>query len=168
MVTITETDGRIAASAAAITDRAGRWSTIQVGRHRRTVPEVADDLRCDWHTVMDAVNAFGAALIDDPYRIRDTTAIGLDEVLFCRLGRFRQRCWSTQIVDVAHGQLCDVVPGRDATCHPTTCHPTTSRCLPPSLPRRVDPPNPHPDDSRWTGATSPKLTPTPTRRAPIP
>ena len=114
VVTFTETDDRIAASAAAITDRAGRWSTIQVGRHGRTVDEVAGELGCDWHTVMDAVNAFGAPLIDDPDRIQATTAIGLDEILFCRLGRFRTKCWSTQIVDVAHGQLCDVVPGRDA------------------------------------------------------
>jgi transposase len=113
-VTFTEIDERIAASAAAITDRAGRWATIQVGRHGRTVAEVADELGCDWHTVMDAVAAYGEVLIDDPDRIGTTTAVGLDEVLFCRLGRFRRRCWSTQIVDVEHGQLLDVVPGRDA------------------------------------------------------
>ena len=63
---------------------------------------------------MDAVVAHGQTLIDDPDRIGSTTAVGLDEVLFCRLGRFRRRCWSTQIVDVAHGQLLDVVAGRDA------------------------------------------------------
>ena len=113
-VTFTETDPRIAAPAAAITDRAGRWATFQVGRRGRTVAEVADELGCDWHTVMDAVNHHGAPLIDDPHRIGATTAVGLDEVLFCRLGRFRTRCWSTQIVDVAAGQLLDVVPGRDS------------------------------------------------------
>ena len=114
VITFTETDPRIAAPAAAITDRAGRWATVQVGRLGRTVAEVADELDCDWHTVMDAVVAHGQVLIDDPARIGATTAVGLDEVLFCRLGRFRRRCWSTQIVDVAHGQLLDVVTGRDA------------------------------------------------------
>lgn len=114
VVTFVETDDRIAVERAAITDRAGRWATFQVGHHGRAVSEVAKDLGCDWHTVMDAVVDHGRALIDDPNRIRTTTAVGLDEVLFCRLGKFRHRLWSTQVVDVARGQLLDVVPGRDA------------------------------------------------------
>jgi transposase len=113
-VTFTETDERIAGSKAAITDRAGRWATVQVGRHGRTVKEVAGDLRCDWHTVMDAVNHYGAPLIDDPLRFAGVVALGLDEILFVRDGPRKRRCWSTQIVDVARGQLLDVVPGRDA------------------------------------------------------
>lgn len=113
VVTFVEVDDRIADQRAAITDRAGRWATFQVGRHGRAVSEVARDLGCDWHTVMDAVVHHGRALIDDPNRIGATTAVGLDEVLFCRLGKFRHRVWSTQIVDVARGQLLDAVPGRD-------------------------------------------------------
>ena len=114
VVTFVEVDDRIAHGRAAITDRAGRWATFQVGRHGRAVSEVAADLGCDWHTVMDAVVEHGRALIDDPNRIGTTSAVGLDEVLFARIGRFRHRVWSTQIVDVARGQLLDVVPGRDA------------------------------------------------------
>lgn len=114
VVTFVEVDDRIADQRAAITDRAGRWATFQVGRHGRAVSEVARDLGCDWHTVMDAVVHHGRRLIDDPNRIGATTAVGLDEVLFFRLGKFRHRMWSTQIVDVARGQLLDVVPGRDA------------------------------------------------------
>jgi transposase len=114
VVTFTEVDDRIAAGRAGTTDRAGRWATVQVGRHGRSVSEVADDLGCDWHTVMDAVSLYGRPLIDDPGRIGDVTAVGLDEVLFCRYGPFRHRQWSTQVVDVARGQLLDVVAGRDA------------------------------------------------------
>jgi len=114
MVTFVEVDDRIAVERAAITDRAGRWATFQVGHHGRSVTEVAADLGCDWHTVMDAVNHHGRALIDDPNRIGQVAAVGLDEVLFCRDGQFRRRLWSTQVVDVARGQLLDVVPGRDA------------------------------------------------------
>ncbi len=114
VITFVEHDERIAAVRAAITDRAGRWATFQVGNHGRAVSEVAKDLGCDWHTVMDAVVHHGRALIDDPKRIGITTAVGLDEVLFCRVGKFRHRAWSTQVVDVARGQLLDVVPGRDA------------------------------------------------------
>jgi transposase len=50
-------DPAIAASRLALTDRAGRWATEQVGRWGRTVKEVADELGCDWHTMMDAVVA---------------------------------------------------------------------------------------------------------------
>lgn len=107
-------DGRIAARRMGLTDRAGRWVTAQVGRHGRSVAEVADDLGCGWHTVNDAVIAYGAALVDDdPGRLGSPTAVGLDETLFCRQGRWRIQRWSTQIVDVDHGVLLDVVPGRD-------------------------------------------------------
>jgi hypothetical protein len=44
----------------------------------------------------------GRGLIEDPNRIGATTAVGLDEVLFCRDGPFKHRLWSTQIVDVAY------------------------------------------------------------------
>lgn len=114
VITFVESDGRIAADRAGITDRAGRWVTFQVGHHGRAVSEVAADLGCDWHTAMDAVNHHGRLLIDDPNRIGKTVAVGLDEVLFCREGKFKHRLWSTQVVDVARGQLLDVVPGRDA------------------------------------------------------
>ena len=118
VVTFVETDDRIAVERAGITDRAGRWATFQVGHHGRAVSEVAADLGCDWHTVMNAVNHHGRRLIDDPNRIGNTIAVGLDEVLFCRDGPFKHRLWSTQVVDVARGQLLDVVPGRNAagTC----------------------------------------------------
>ena len=86
IVTFVESDERIAPDRVAITDRAGRRATFQVGRHGRTVSEVAADLGCDWHTVMDAVVHYGTPLIDDPNRNGDVTAIGLDEVLFCRHG----------------------------------------------------------------------------------
>lgn len=114
VATWSEVDDRIAPARAAITDRAGRWATFQVGRHGRSVAEVATDLACDWHTIMDAVIHFGTPLVDDPNRIGDVVALGLDETLFCRQGRWRVQCWSTQIVDVTRGQLLDVVAGRNA------------------------------------------------------
>ena len=64
---------------------------------------------------MDAVVAVGEQLVDHPDRIGTVTALGLDETLFARIGRFRTQLWSTQIVDVRRGQLLDVVPGRDST-----------------------------------------------------
>ena len=86
----TENVPTIAAPRLVLTDRAGRWVTEQVGRHGRTVSEVADDLGCDWHTINDSVIAYGAALVDDDdERIGEVTALGLDETLFARVGRWR-------------------------------------------------------------------------------
>jgi transposase len=112
--TWTETAPAIAASRLKLTDRAGRWVTFQVGCHGRTVAEVAADLGADWHTVNDAVVAYGRRLVDDPDRIGTVTALGLDETLFVKRGRWRTKQWSTSIVDVQAGQLLDVVEGRDA------------------------------------------------------
>lgn len=58
--------------------------------------------------------AYGSVLVEDPERIGEVTALGLDETLFAHLGRWRTLSWSTSIVDVATPRLLDVVPGRDA------------------------------------------------------
>ena len=106
-------DPMIASSRCVMTTRAARWATLQVGKHGRAVSEVADDLGCDWHMVMDAVVLFGEPLINDPDRYGAVTAVGLDETLYKRDGVYRRQLWSTQIVDVEHGQLLDVVPARE-------------------------------------------------------
>ena len=102
----------------AMTDRAGRWCTEQVGRLGRTVAEIARELGCDWPTVTDAVVAYGTAFIDgDINRIGDVTALGLDETLFCRRGPRHRQEWPTSIVDVSPGrraQLLDVLASRSA------------------------------------------------------
>ena len=116
MGTWTEEDARIAAPRMAMTDRAGRESTRQVGKWGRSVNEVARDLDCDWHTVNDAVVAYGAGLVDDdPHRFGDVVALGLDEVLFVRRGDMHRKEFTTSIVDVEAGQLLDIVPGRTGT-----------------------------------------------------
>lgn len=98
-----------------VTTRAARWATEQVGRFARSVNEVAVALGTDWHTVNDAVVAYGEALLDaDVDRIGVVRALSLDETLFKRDGPWKRQCWSTQIVDARTGQLLDVVEGRDS------------------------------------------------------
>jgi transposase len=110
----TETADHIASARLVLTDRAGRWVTEQAGRYRRSINELAVELGCDWHTINDAVIAYGTPLVEDPDRIGDVEALGLDETLFARVGRWRTQQWSTSIVDVGGGQLLDVIPGRSA------------------------------------------------------
>lgn len=110
--TWTEVDRRIGAPRLVMSDRAGRWITKQVGRFARSVSEVGKELGCDWHTINDAVLAYGGALVADPDRYGAVNSLGLDEVLFVREGQFRRQHFSTSIVDVENAQLLDVVPGR--------------------------------------------------------
>ena len=111
----TEQAPTIAPTRGVLTDRAARWATIQVGRSGRAVSDVAGELGCDWHTVNDAVIAYGDALLEaDSDRIGQVEGLGLDETLFCRRGRWRTQHWCTSVVDVCGGQLLDVVQGRTA------------------------------------------------------
>jgi transposase len=109
----TEEDDRIAGPRQVLTSRAARWVTEQVGRHARSVNEMAGELGCDWHTVNDTVVAYGEALLEaGSQRFGAVSALGLDEVLMVRLGSFHTQQFSTQMVDVRRGQLLDIVPGR--------------------------------------------------------
>ena len=106
-------DDRIASPRLGMTHRAGRWIVQQVGRFRRAVAAVARELGCDWHTVNDAVIGYGRLLVEHPDRIGPVRAIGLDETLFSRTGRYRTLTWATTIADVASHRLIDITPGRD-------------------------------------------------------
>lgn len=111
----THEDPRIAAPRLSVTDRAGRWATLQVGRNGRAVSDVASELGASWHAINDAVVAYGQALLDaDHDRVGHVSALGVDEVLFARHGLWRAQAWSTSIVDVATGQLLDVIEGRSS------------------------------------------------------
>lgn len=97
-----------------MTDRASRWVTRQIGESGRTINEVAVELGADWHTINNTVHAFGTPLLDDPARIGDVEALGLDETLFFKKGRWKSQQWATSIVDVGKSRLLDMVEGRNA------------------------------------------------------
>ena len=112
--TVTEQDPAIAPPREKLTTRAGRWATRQAGR-ARPVGEIAEELGCSWHPVNASVRRWGSALLEaDTERISDVAAVGLDETLMGRRGRFKDKAWSTSIVDVGRGQLLDIVPDRTA------------------------------------------------------
>ena len=110
-----EQDPSVAPERGLLTSRAGRWATVQVGRLGRTVSEVAGELGCDWHTVYNEVIRWGEALLEaDTGRYGSVEAVGVDETLFWREGRWRTKRWCTSVVDVKGRQLLDIVPGRTA------------------------------------------------------
>jgi transposase len=108
-------DHRIAAKGCLLTTRAAKWATVQVGTGR-TVSEVAAELSCDWHTVNDAVTTYGLALLEaDRKRLNQTSAIGLDETSFVRLGPKKHTNFATTVADVENHQIIDILPTRNYT-----------------------------------------------------
>ena len=115
VATFTDQAGWIAPERSRVTGRAGRWATVQVGRWGRTVAEVAKEMGCAWDTIDRAVDRWGEALLAaDADRVGAVDALGLDETLFQRRGKWHTRMWMTSAVDVRKGQLIDVFPGKDA------------------------------------------------------
>jgi transposase len=109
----TVSDHRIAAKNCLLTTRAAKWATVQVGTGR-TVLEVANELACDWHTVNDAVTTYGEALLEaDRKRLNQTSAIGLDETSFVRLGPYKHTSFATTVADVENHQIIDILPSRE-------------------------------------------------------
>jgi transposase len=105
-------DHRIAAKHCLLSTRAAKWATVQVGTGR-TVKEVAAELACDWHTVNDAVTTYGEALwAADRKRLNQTSAIGLDETSFVKLGAKKQTDYATTVADVENHQIIDILPTR--------------------------------------------------------
>ena len=109
-----EQAAQIAPERALLTTRAGRWATRRAGRGD-AIGDIAAALGCGWHTVNASVRRWGSALLAvDTQRVSQVSALGLDETLFCRRGRFNKRARPAGIVDVRRGQLLDIVPGRTA------------------------------------------------------
>jgi transposase len=108
-------DHRIAAKNCLLTTRAAKWATVQVGQGR-TVKEVAAELDCDWHTINDAVTTYGEALLAaDRKRLNRTSAIGLDETSFVKVGAKIQRDYATTVADVENHQIIEILPNRTFT-----------------------------------------------------
>jgi transposase len=108
-------DHRIAAVGCMLTTRAAKWVVKQVGGGQ-TVSHLAKELGWCWDAINAAVRIYGQALLDaDTKRLKETTAIGLDETLFVRAGPYKHKAWSTTVCDVANHALIDVLPTRDFT-----------------------------------------------------
>ncbi len=108
-------DHRLAAKGVMLTTRAAKWVVKEIvsGQH---VSHLAHELRCGWDAVNTATVVYGSALLNaDTKRLKETTAIGLDETLFVRRGPYKHKAWSTTVCDVVNHQLIDVVPTREFT-----------------------------------------------------
>jgi transposase len=112
--TWTEDRPDIAPARATMTQRAGVWATIQVGRHVHSVSWAAKELGVTWHTVMDAITLWGELLIEDPGRVGATSAIGVDETSFLAATATEGTRWVSSICDVQGRKVIDLIEGRQA------------------------------------------------------
>jgi len=103
-----------AAAKATLTERARAQACRRVGRDGASVALVARDLGVGWHTVMRAVADHGQRLVDDPGRLVEVTALGMDETAFLRAQRNRATAFVSGLVDTTSGRLLDVVADRTA------------------------------------------------------
>jgi transposase len=97
-------------------DPAGRAvATEQVGRLARPVSQVAAELGVSWHTVMDAVVVYGTPLVDDPVRIGQVRAVGVDETKWLAAQATDPTRWLSAVVDVERPTVIDPLKGRNAS-----------------------------------------------------
>jgi transposase len=97
---------------AVLTERARAEACRRVGKDAHTVAAVARDLGVGWATIMRAVHDHGTPLVDDPTRLEDVIALGLDETSFLKATRRAPTRYVTGLVDLEQGRLLDVVADR--------------------------------------------------------
>ena len=97
-----------------LTARAATEVCRRVGEDGHSVAQVARDFGIGWATAMACVRRHGEPLVEDPGRIGDTRALGIDEHKVLSATREHHTLYATSFVDVVTGQLLDVVRGRSA------------------------------------------------------
>jgi transposase len=109
--TWSETSPLIAARAS-LTERARAEACRRVGKDAHAVAAVARDLGVAWQTVMRAVADHGRPLVENPARLEDVAALGLDETSFLKATPTSPTRWVTGLVDLERGRLLDLVADR--------------------------------------------------------
>jgi transposase len=103
---------------ACLTERARAWAFEQVGARDAAVSAVAAQLGVAWATIMSLTIEAGTPIVEDPQRLADVDAIGVDETAYLRATGRHPTWFATGITDLTPGRparLLDVVEGRSAT-----------------------------------------------------
>jgi transposase len=99
---------------AVLTDRARREIARRVGAEAAAVATVAKAFGVSWWTAWRAFATEVEPAIEDPTRIADVEALGVDETGFLAATAQRRRIFATGMVDVRRGILIDIIEGRSA------------------------------------------------------
>src|SRR5947209_13285110 len=85
---------------ATLTERARVWAFEQVGAADAAVSRVAAGLGVAWWTIMRQVLDRGRPLVDDPVRLAEVTAAGVDETAYLRANATRATTFATGLADL--------------------------------------------------------------------
>jgi transposase len=99
---------------AVLTDRAKTEIARRVGAEAAAVATVAKAFGVSWWTAWKAFAEEVEPAIEDPDRIADVEALGVDETGFLAATARRRRIYATGMVDVRRGILVDIIEGRSA------------------------------------------------------
>lgn len=97
---------------ALLTERARGEICRRVGEDGEAVAVTARAFGVGWHTAMDAVEAHGRPLVEDPARLEGVGALGVDETVWRHAGPRRRTGYVTGFVDLDDPRLLDVAIGR--------------------------------------------------------
>jgi transposase len=97
-----------------LTVRAGREVTRQVGQLCRSVASVAEEYGVGWDTAWAAVELHGRPLVNDPARVGQVRALGVDEHSYLAATRDHATIYATVLVDLDRRRVLDLFEGRSA------------------------------------------------------
>jgi transposase len=97
-----------------LTVRAGMEVCRQVGKLCRPVASVADEYGVAWDTAWAAVVFHGRPLVDDPGRVRNVRALGVDEHSFLAATRTHHTIYATALVDLDRRRVIDLFEGKSS------------------------------------------------------
>lgn len=99
---------------AVLTDRAKAEIARRIGQEAQPVSTVAKAFGVSWWTAWRAFVEVVTPAIDDPDRVAQVEALGVDETGFLAGTARRRRIFATGMVDVRRGILVDIIEGRSA------------------------------------------------------
>jgi len=108
-----ETSDQVAPRAS-LTERARRRIATMVNVDGDSIAAAAAELGVGWATANAAVAEYTDPHIEDPARLDDVTAIGVDEKRFLNAAPDRRTTFTTQVFDLDRGRLLEVIEGRSA------------------------------------------------------
>jgi transposase len=112
-----------------LTLRAGMEVCRQVGQLCRPVASVADEYGVCWDTSWAAVVLHGRPLVDDPGRLRQVRALGVDEHSFLAATREHHTIFATALVDLDRRRVIDLFEGKSAARLRNWCSRRSKRWL---------------------------------------
>lgn len=99
---------------ASLTQRARQRISDMVNIDEDSIAHAAATFGVGWGCANTAVGLFTDPRIDDEHRLDDVRAIGVDEKRFTNATREHRTTFTTQIFDLDHGVLLEVLNGRSA------------------------------------------------------